>query len=89
MHSGRRDYMPATPEEAKWLAKVICVIAELAHRKEAKFIFQNCGGKLIKKTLIPKIKKVESSSAPTITLLNKDLYHLAFYNNSATRAFIR
>ena len=81
--------MPATPEEVKRLAKVICDIAELAHRKEAKFIFQNCGGKLIKKTLIPKIKKVESSSAPTITLLNKDLYHLTIYNNSATRAFIR
>jgi len=31
--------LPATPEEAKRLAEVIGVIAELAHRKEAKFIF--------------------------------------------------
>jgi hypothetical protein len=60
------------------MAGVIGVITKLAHRKEAKFIFQNCGGKSIKTKLIPKIKKVDSS-APTITLVNVDWYHLSFY----------
>ena len=69
--------MPATAEEAKRLAEVIGVFAELAHQKEAKFIFQNCGGKSITTTLIPMIKKVESS-APTITFVNEDSYHLSF-----------
>jgi hypothetical protein len=45
------------------MAEVIGVITELAHRKEAKFIFQNCGGKSIKNMLIPKVKKVESLSS--------------------------
>ena len=66
-------------EEAKRLAEVIGVIAKLAHQKEAKFIFQNCGGKSIKKMLIPKIKKVESP-AHTITFVNEDSYHLSFYD---------
>jgi hypothetical protein len=69
--------LPATAEEAKRLAEVIGVFAELAHQKEAKFIFQNCGGKSITTTLIPMIKKVESS-APTITFVNEDSYHLSF-----------
>jgi hypothetical protein len=54
-----RNCLPATTEEAKRLAEVIGVIAKLAHQKKSKFIFQNCGGKSIKMTLIPKIKKVE------------------------------
>jgi hypothetical protein len=72
-----KNCMCAMPEEAEWMAEVIGVIAKLAHQKEAKFIFQNCGGKSIKNTLIPKIKKVESS-APTITFVNEDSYHLSF-----------
>ena len=69
---------PATVKEAERLAEVIGVIAKLAHLKKAKFIFQNCGGKSNKNMLIPKIKKVESS-APTITFVNEDSYHLSFY----------
>ena len=78
--------MPVTPEEAKRLADVIGVIAELAHQKKAKFIFQNCGGKSIKKTLIPKIKKVKSS-APTIAFVNEDSYHLSLYDYYCNRCF--
>ena len=78
--------LPATPEEAKRLAEVIGVITELAHQKEAKFIFQNCGGKSIKTKLIPMIKKVESS-APTITFVNEDSYHLSFYDYLCNRCF--
>ncbi len=70
--------MCATHEEAERVAEVIGVFAKLAHQKEAKFIFQNCGGKSNKNMLIPKIKKVESS-APTITFVNEDSYHLSFY----------
>ena len=66
------------PEEADRLAKVIFFIAELARQKTAKFIFQNCGGKPIKVTLIPKMKKVKSW-ARSITLVNKNSYHLSFY----------
>jgi hypothetical protein len=79
MHSGWCNCLPATTEEAKRLAEVIGVIAKLAHQKEAKFIFHNCGGKSITKTLIPKIKKVELS-APTIAFVNEDSYHLSFYD---------
>ncbi len=78
--------LPATTEEAKRLAEVIGVIAKLAHQKEAKFIFQNCCGKSIKKTLIPKIKNVESS-APTIAFVNEDLYHLSFYGYQCNVCF--
>ena len=78
--------LPTTTEEAKRLAEVIGVIAKLAHQKKAKFIFQNCGGKSIKKTLIPKIKKVESS-APTIAFVNEDSYHLSFYDYYCNRCF--
>ncbi len=78
--------LPATTEEAKRLAEVIGVIAKLAHQKEAKFIFQNCGGKSIKTTLIPMIKKVESS-APTITFVNEDSFHLSFYNYLCNMCF--
>jgi hypothetical protein len=59
IREGETNCMCATTEEAKRLAEVICVFAELAHQKEAKFIFQNCGGKSITKKLIPKIKKVK------------------------------
>jgi hypothetical protein len=45
--------LPATPEEAKRLAEVIGVITELAHQKKTNSSFQHCGGKSIKKTLIP------------------------------------
>jgi hypothetical protein len=45
------------------MAESVGVITELAHRKEAKFIFQNCGRKSIKNMLIPKVKKVESLSS--------------------------
>ena len=87
MHSGRRDELHvATTEEAKRLAEVICVIAELAHQKKAKFIFQNCGGKSITKKLIPKIKKLESS-APTITFVNENSNHLSFYDYSCNVCF--
>jgi predicted mannosyl-3-phosphoglycerate phosphatase (HAD superfamily) len=79
--------MCAMPEETERMAEVIGGIAKLAHRKEAKFIFQNCGGKSIKNTLIPKIKKVKSS-ARTITFENKDSYHLSFTINNAMFAFI-
>jgi hypothetical protein len=78
--------LPATTEEAKRLAEVIGVIAKLAHQKKAKFIFQNCGWKSIKMTLIPKIKKVESS-APTIVFVNEDSYHLSFYDYLCNRCF--
>jgi len=78
--------LPATHEEAKRLAEVISVIAKLVHQKKAKFIFQNCGGKSIKNMLIPKIKKVESSS-PTITFVNKFSYHLSFYGYLCNRCF--
>ena len=78
--------MCATSEEAEWMAEVISVIAELAHQKKAKFIFQNCGGKSIKKTLIPKLKKVESS-APTIAFVNEDSYHLSFYDYQCNVCF--
>ena len=78
--------MPATHEEAERMAKVIGVIAKLAHQRKAKFIFQNCGGKSITKTLIPKIKKVESS-APTIAFVNEDSYHLSFYGYLCNRCF--
>ena len=78
--------MCATTEEAKRLAEVICVFAELAHQKKAKFIFQNCGGKSITKTLIPKIKKVKLS-AHTITFINEDSYHLSFYGYQCNRCF--
>jgi len=56
------------------------------HQKKAKFIFQNCGGKSIKNMLIPKIKKVESSS-PTIAFVNEDSYHLSFYGYFCNRCF--
>jgi hypothetical protein len=78
--------LPATVEEAERLAEVIGVIAKLAHLKKAKFIFQNCGGKSITNTLIPKIKKVESS-APTIAFVNEDSYHLSFYDYSCNVCF--
>jgi hypothetical protein len=78
--------MCATAEEAKRLAEVIGVFAELVHQKEAKFIFQNCSGKSITTTLIPKIKKVELST-PTITFVNEDLYHLSFYGYQCNRCF--
>ena len=78
--------MCATAEEVKRLAEVIGEFAELVHQKEAKFIFQNCGGKSIKTKLIPKIKKVESS-APTITFVNEDSYHLSFYGYQCNRCF--
>jgi len=68
--------MCAKSEEAERMAEVIGVIAKFAHQKEAKFIFQNCGGKSITTTLIPKIKK--ESSAPTIAFVNEDSYHLSF-----------
>ena len=71
--------MWATPEETERMAEIIGGITKLAHQKEAKFIFQNCGGKSIKNMLIPKIKKVKSS-ARTITFENKDSYHLSFYD---------
>jgi hypothetical protein len=77
--------LPATTEEAKRLAEVIGVIAKLAHQRKAKFIFQNCGGKSITKTLIPKIKKVESS-APTIAFVNEDSYHLSFFDYQCNRS---
>jgi len=41
---------------------------------------------LIKMTLIPKIKKVESS-APTITFVNEDSYYLSFYDNLCKSCF--
>ena len=78
--------MCATSEEAERMAEIISVIAELAHKKKAKFIFQNCGGKSIKKTLIPKLKKVESS-APTIAFVNEDSYHLSFYDYQCNVCF--
>jgi len=59
-------------------AEVIGDFAELVHQKEAKFIFQDCGGESIKTKLILKIKKVELL-APTITFVNEDSYHLSFY----------
>jgi hypothetical protein len=73
---------PPRLKRRKRLAEVIGVIAKLAHLKKAKFIFQNCGGKLITMTLIPKIKKVEST-APTIAFVNEDSYHLSFYGRPA------
>jgi hypothetical protein len=79
--------MCATSEEAERMAEVISVIAELAHRKKAKFIFQNCGGKSIKKKLIPKIKKVESS-APTIAFVNENSNHLSFYDYQCNVCFV-
>jgi hypothetical protein len=79
--------MCTTSEEAEWMAEVIGVIAELAHRKKAKFIFHNCGGKSIKNTLIPEIKKV-ISSARTITFVNEDSYHLSFYDYLCNRCFL-
>jgi hypothetical protein len=78
--------MCATHEEAERMAEVIGVFAKLAHQKETKFIFQNCGGKSIKMMLIPKIKKVESS-APTIAFVNEDSYHLSFYGYQCNRCF--
>jgi DNA segregation ATPase FtsK/SpoIIIE-like protein len=81
-----RNCLPATVEEAERLAEVICVIAELAHLKEAKFISQNCGGKSITKKLIPKIKKLESS-APTIAFVNENSNHLSFYDYQCTVCF--
>jgi hypothetical protein len=78
--------MCATHEEAERMAEVIGVFAKLAHQKDTKFIFQNCGGKSIKMTLIPKIKKVESS-APTIAFVNEDSYHLSFYGYQCSRCF--
>ena len=74
------------PEEAKVLAEVIGVIAELAHQKKPNSSFQHCGGKSVKKTLIPKIKKVESL-APTITFVNEDSYHLSFYDYQCNVCF--
>ena len=38
-------------------------------------------------TLIPKIKKVESS-APTITFVNEDSYHLSFHYYLCNKCFI-
>jgi len=78
--------MPATSEEAERMAEVIGVIAKLAHQRKAKFIIQNCGGKSITTTLIPKIKKVESSSPP-IAFVNEDSYHLSFYDYLCNRCF--
>jgi hypothetical protein len=78
--------MCATAEEAKRLAEVISAFAELVHQKDARFIFQNCDGKSITTTLIPKIKKVESST-PTITFVNEDSYHLSFYGYQCNRCF--
>jgi hypothetical protein len=86
IRDGETNCMCATTEEAKRLAAVICVFAELAYQKEAKFIFQNCGGKSITKTLIPKIKKVKLS-AHTITFINEDSYHLSFYGYQCNRCF--
>ncbi len=37
-------------------------------------------------TLIPKIKKVESS-APTITFVNEDSYHLSFHDYLCNKCF--
>jgi chemotaxis protein histidine kinase CheA len=81
-----RNCLPATVEEAERLAEVICVIAEIAHLKEAKFISQNCGGKSITKKLIPKIKKVESS-APTIAFVNENSNHLSLYDYQCNVCF--
>jgi hypothetical protein len=78
--------MCATHEEAGRMAEVIGDFAELAHRKEAKFIIQNCGGKSILTKLIPKIKKVDSS-APTITFVKLDSYHLSIYGYLCNRCF--
>ena len=83
---GGGNCMCATSEEAERMSEVISVIAELAHRKKAKFIFQNCSGKSIKNTLIPKIKKV-ISSARTITFVNEDSYYLSFYDYQCNRCF--
>ncbi len=77
---------PPRLKRRKRLAEVIGVIAKLAHLKKAKFIFQNCGGKLITMTLIPKIKKVEST-APTIAFVNEDSYHLSFYGYQCNVCF--
>ncbi len=46
----------------------------------------NCGGKSIKNTLIPKIKKVKSSAHP-ITFVNEDSYHLSFYDYQCNVCF--
>jgi hypothetical protein len=86
IRDGEMNCMCATTEEAKRLAVVIGDFDELAHQKEAKFIFQNCDGKSIMKKLIPKINKVESS-APTITFVNEDSYHLSFYGYQCNRCF--
>ena len=45
-----RNCICATMPEELMAEVVICVIAKLAHRKDAKFIFQNCSGKSIKNT---------------------------------------
>jgi flagellar biosynthesis GTPase FlhF len=82
----RRNCICATMPEELMAEVVICVIAKLAHRKDAKFIFQNCSGKSIKNTLIPKIKKVKSSAC-SFTFINEDSYHLSFYNYQCNVCF--
>jgi hypothetical protein len=81
-----KNCMYAKCEEAERMAEVIGDFAELAHRKKAKFIFQNSGGKSIKTTLIPKIKEV-ISSARTIIFVNEDSYHISFFNYQCNRSF--
>ena len=71
--------LPATPEEAKRLAEYLVSSPNLLTKRKPNSSFRNCGGKSIKKTLIPKTKKVKSS-APTITFVNEDSYHLSFYD---------
>jgi hypothetical protein len=84
--SDGENCMCTTSKEADKMAEDIGVITKLAHQKKAKFIFHNCGGKSIKNTLIPKIKKV-ISSARTITFVNEDSYHLSFYDYLCNRCF--
>ena len=78
--------MHATPEEAKRLAGFLVSSPNLPTKKKPNSSFRNCVGKYIKKTLIPKIEKVESS-APTITLVNEDSYHLSFYDYQCNVCF--
>ena len=85
-----KNFICVTSEEAERMAEVIGGIAKLAHQKahqkEAKFIVQNCGGKSIKNTLIPKIKKVKLL-AGTITFVNEDSHHLSFYDYQCNVCF--
>ena len=81
-----KNCMPATPDEAETMAKVICSVAELVRSLNGKFILNICGGSGLETMLLGKIRK-EKSLADTITFVIKGSYHLSYYSYFNQRNF--